>query len=365
MVATLGPSAEEFGWASLRRRFSLPAPRRGGAIQPIEVLFPLVGPSGPKGNLILVDPSLRVLSRARQNGLMALASQVAVTLASVRLQEELTLSLVDARYRSVVLSTSDLITIIGRDGRIRYQAPSVTPILGYRQPELIGKEFATLLHPEDLLRARRYVAELSAAGGTGTPIKWRLCHQDGSWRQVETIGTNLLHDPHIDGIILTSRDIGDRKRLEQQLLDPAARDPLTGLANRTTFGEYLARVLDANRFPTLGAAVLFLDLDNFKTINDKLRHDSGDRLLRDLADRLRSCLRPDDMAARLGGDEFAILLDTDSRADLVPRVAERLPAALRAPFLLARQHITIGVSIGIAVAATREDTPGTLLHMAD
>jgi diguanylate cyclase (GGDEF)-like protein/PAS domain S-box-containing protein len=296
---------------------------------------------------------------------MVLASHIATALTNLRLQEELALCLVDARYRSVVLSTSDLITIVGRDGRIRYQAPSVTPILGFRQSDLIGRELSTLLHPEDVMRARNYVSRLSAAGGTGKPIEWRLHHQDGSWRQVETVGTSLLHDPHVDGIILTSRDISDRKRLEKQLVDQASRDPLTGLANRTLFGEHLAKVLEANRFPVQGAALLFLDLDNFKTINDKLGRDAGDCLLRDWAARVTSCLRPGDLIARLGGDEFAILLDTESRADLAPRVAERLLVALRIPFVLAGQHIVVGASIGIAVATTSEEDPRSLLQRAD
>ena len=360
VAATLGPDTEAID-ATLRP-FSPQAFWTGGDPKPIEIQFPLLGPSGPEGTLVVTGP--RFVSRGQRDGLGILAAQVAVALTNVRLQEDLALSSVEARYRSVVLSTSDLITILGRDGRIRYQAPSVTQILGYRQPELIGQDLSALLHPADVLRARRYIAALTASG-SGMPIEWRLRHQDGSWRHVETVGTSLLHDPQTDGIILTSRDISDRKWLEQQLLDQTARDPMTGLANRTLFGEQLAKVLHANRFPLQGVAVLFLDLDNFTAINDNLGHDEGDRLLRAVAERLRSCLRPGDLAARLGGDEFAILLDTDSRAELAPIVAERLLAVLRAPFLLASQHLVVGVSIGIAIATTSADSPGKVLREAD
>jgi diguanylate cyclase (GGDEF)-like protein/PAS domain S-box-containing protein len=360
VAATLGPVTEAID--GTLRQFSWQGFGTGGDRKPVELQFPLPGPSGPEGTLVVTGP--RSVSHAQRDGLRVLVSQVAVALTNVRLQEELALSSVEARYRSVVLSTSDLITIVGRDGRIRYQAPSVTQILGYRQPELIGQDLSAVLHPADVLRARRYMAALTA-GGSGMPIEWRLRHQDGSWRHVETVGTSLLHDPQTDGIILTSRDISDRKWLEQQLLDQTARDPLTGLANRTLFGEQLAKVLHANRFPLQGAAVLFLDLDNFTAINDNLGHDEGDRLLRAVAERLRSCLRPGDLAARLGGDEFAILLDTDSRAELAPVVAERLLAVLRAPFLLASQNLVVGVSIGIAIATTSADSPGKVLREAD
>jgi diguanylate cyclase (GGDEF)-like protein/PAS domain S-box-containing protein len=364
-VATAGPIDHSFWSTSVPRRVSTLASRiMPTFLKTAPVRLVLDGPSGLEGTMEIA--SRRRVSAARLDGLAVLAGQTAVALANMRLRDELDLSSVNFRYRSLVLANSDLITVVAEDGIIRYQGPSMMQMLGYVQTEFIGKALTTaLLHPDDVTRARTYIADLAASGEPGKPIEWRLRHHDGSWRQVETVGASRLSDPHLHGIILTSRDISDRKGLEQQLLDQAARDPLTDLANRSLFGDQLARALRAGDRSSAGVAVLFLDLDNFKAINDQLGHEAGDSVLREVAERLRHCLRLGDLAARLGGDEFAVMLNTDTRADLAPRVAERILAALRPPFLLAGQEVTVGVSIGIAMATTNEEAPSTLLRKAD
>ena len=363
-VATAGPTGQSFWSASVPRVIStLVRKIVHTLVKTIPVHLVLDGPSGIEGTIEIA--SRRRVSAARLDGLAVLAGQTAVALANMRLRDELDLSSVNFRYRSLVLANSDLITVVSQDQIVRYQGPSITQMLGYAQTEHIGKELATLLHPDDVTRAQTYIAELSLSGEPGKPIEWRLRHQEGSWRQVETVGASRLSDPHIGGIILTSRDISDRKGMEQQLLDQAARDPLTNLANRTLFGDQLARVLRAGDRSAAGVAVLFLDLDNFKAINDRLGHEAGDSVLREVAERLRHCLRLGDLAARLGGDEFAVLLNTETRADLAPRVAERILAALHPPFLLAGHEVTVGVSIGIAMATTNDEGPSAMLRKAD
>ncbi len=162
----------------------------------------------------------------------------------------------------------------------------------------------------------------------------RLRHGDGSWRQAEILVSNRLADEHVGGFVLNIRDVTERRELEEQLRHQAFYDPLTGLANRARFTDRLEHELRRSARHGRPVAVLFMDLDDFKSVNDAHGHPVGDRLLVDVAMRLEMSLRPGDTAARFGGDEFAILLDEIRDAEEAMDVGGRIIEALRAPFAL-------------------------------
>jgi diguanylate cyclase (GGDEF)-like protein len=182
---------------------------------------------------------------------------------------------------------------------------------------------------------------------------------------IEVIGQNMLDNPAVGGIVVNSRDISERKRLEEQLTHQAYHDPLTGLANRALFIKQieagLARLDQTRRM----CAILFLDLDNFKSINDTLGHQSGDQLLTSVTQHLQTCTRQNDMAARIGGDEFAILLpDIAAESDAIA-VANRIIAGLQKPFQVGDHEVSTSTSIGIAFGSSSRLSAGDLLRQAD
>jgi diguanylate cyclase (GGDEF)-like protein len=190
-------------------------------------------------------------------------------------------------------------------------------------------------------------------------------HKDGSWRYLEHVVNNLLDDPAVRGVVINSWDVTERKALEQQLQHQAFHDLLTGLPNRALFMDRLERAfVRVNRRGTK-VAVLFMDLDNFKVINDSLGHEVGDQLLVAVAERLKTCLRPEDTAARLGGDEFTILVEDVTGVGDVAQIAERIAEKLQPPFALQDQEVFATVSTGIALNSTAQEQAADLLRHAD
>ena len=194
----------------------------------------------------------------------------------------------EERFRALVQNAFDVIAIIDDRGIIRYISPSAARVLGYGLSELSGTAFLELLHPDDAGVAREVLGDLSSKNGQSISAEWRLRHRMGDWRPVEVVGQNLLDNPHVGGFVLTLRDIGERKDLEQQLAHQAFHDALTDLANRALFRERVAHALKRNERTGKTGAVLFIDLDEFKMVNDSLGHSAGDRVLVRVAERLGS-----------------------------------------------------------------------------
>jgi diguanylate cyclase (GGDEF)-like protein/PAS domain S-box-containing protein len=273
----------------------------------------------------------------------------------------------EARFRSLVQHSSDVIAVVdpADGGTIRYVSPSVTRVLGYSSGTLDGRSLMSLLHPDDVTRAERMLSDAVTRSGVTAPTEWRIRHQDGRWMFVEAVGTNLVHEPTVRGVVVNTRDITERKSLEAQLVHQAFHDPLTGLANRALFLDRVTHALEITaRYGRQPVAVLFLDLDNFKTINDSFGHVPADQLLAVVARRLVDAVRSSDTVARLGGDEFAILLE-DPTVTMTPSLAaERITASLRAPFLVEGKEVFVTASIGIAIA-NQDFSPADLLRNAD
>jgi diguanylate cyclase (GGDEF)-like protein/PAS domain S-box-containing protein len=266
-------------------------------------------------------------------------------------------------FRSLIQHSSDVVTVVDATGTVRYQSPSVQRLFGYDPAELVGTPLAGLLRSADLARLNAVFSRAHASPGSTYVLEFPMAHRDGSWRDTETVVTNLLHVPDVQGLVLNTRDVTDRKQLQERLTHQAYFDALTGLANREMFQHELADALVDATSGTV--AVLFCDLDGFKAVNDSQGHDMGDALLRVVADRLRRCVRPTDLVARFGGDEFAVLVRDENAMAAAREVAQRMTESLAAPIALDGRQALVGVSIGIAVLAPEATTTEVLLRNAD
>jgi diguanylate cyclase (GGDEF)-like protein/PAS domain S-box-containing protein len=267
----------------------------------------------------------------------------------------------EARFRSLVQHSSDVIIVTRADGTVRFVSPSASRVFGYDPSEMLRHTISEMLHPDDRERAATFFANAAQSPGVSGPVEWRFRQTDGSWLHAEILATNLLHDPSVKGVVLNTRDVSERRRLEEQLTHQAFHDPLTGLANRALFRDRVSHALALAQRRGSPVTVLYLDLDDFKNVNDSLGHAEGDRLLIAAAERFLACARSADTVARLGGDEFAILIEgADGREGLPERVA----AAMSHPFSLSGNQVRVTVSIGVA-SATPGDIADDLLRNAD
>lgn len=270
----------------------------------------------------------------------------------------------EARFRSLVQNSADIVSVLDARGLVTYDSVAATHVLGYPSART-GESLFDYVHPDDVAWTRAVLAEVVARRRSQRSAEPRVRHADGSWRVMEWTLTNALDDPAIGGVVLNSRDISERRELEDQLRHQALHDPLTGLANRALFADRIEHALARRDGGHRGIAVLFLDLDDFKTINDSLGHGMGDQLLVAVADRLRATLRPADTVARLGGDEFGVLIDEPVTAGAPEGVAERILDALAEPVLFGQRAVAVRASIGIAWSDGRRSRAADLLRDAD
>ena len=295
---------------------------------------------------------------------LAFARQFTSTQDAVRALAESTARNNEARFQALVQHSSDVIMILDPDGTIRYASPSMALVFGHDPATLVSARIESILHPDDLATALQFLEELARLKrfrtGDAAPgvlkREWRIRHADGAWLTVDNVGTNLLHEPVIRGLVLNTRDVTEQSVIKQQYMHQAFHDPLTDLANRSLFLYQVGNALARAQRRSSAVTVLFLDLDNFKTVNDSLGHAAGDRLLVDAARRLATCVRDSDLIARLGGDEFAVLVEDAGSVDEVLDIAARVGVALSKPFALSGKEVFVNASIGIARSARGENT---------
>ena len=293
---------------------------------------------------LLVADRARIQAGAREEAILIAAGfSMLVLLAVAAVLRGLGRS--DARMRALVDTSPDLITVIDASGHILYQSPAIARMLGYKEPAPRGTPLAHLLHADDAALMTEALRRARERSGVVEPVECRWRYADGTLRWLETVCNNLLNDPKIAGIVLNSRDVTERRQLSEQLRRRAFRDALTGLANRARFEERLDHVLAGE---DAALAVLFIDMDNFKTVNDSLGHSAGDEVLGEIAHRLRSCTRVGDTVARMGGDEFGVLLVGHDASVRASRIADRILRELSAPLELRARPIALSASIGIA-----------------
>jgi diguanylate cyclase (GGDEF)-like protein/PAS domain S-box-containing protein len=283
---------------------------------------------------------------------------------SRRIRDQLnTLQEGDRRFRTLTEHGTDLIAVIDATGKPTFASQSHFVVLGY-EPERVLKGDLTNAFDESSQRKLGSVIARSLRGEeTDPPFDVNVRHADGSPRILEISVKNRLNDAAIRGIVLCARDITDQKRAEETLEHQALRDSLTGLPNRKHLRARLDEQVAIAARMAQPLAVLFIDLDRFKDVNDALGHHWGDALLCDVAGRLRSRVRDEDLVARLGGDEFAILLPDHGVAEATA-VAERIVKSLVAPYRIAGQTLVVGASIGISVS-TEDSDSASLLRQAD
>jgi len=310
---------------------------------------------GPAAMMTMVVFALTLLLMVRQG--VILRSDALV-------REKRAARMVEDRFASLIANASDVIMIVEADGGLRFVSPACERTLGFKPEEVTGKNLLDLWAGPDSERLRTLLTEIAAtSSGTVGPVE--LTIERGATRYVlESVGSNLTEDPAVRGLALNFRDISERKALEEQLRQMAFHDPLTLLANRTLFKDRVQHALTLAQRGHGSVAVLFLDLDNFKTINDSLGHDAGDRLLQAVAQRIVKNTRASDTVARLGGDEFAVLLERIATPDEVQRLAESLIETLGAPFVLSAVEVRVAASIGVAFATSAAGTE-SLLGNAD
>src|ERR687898_2290104 len=274
------------------------------------------------------------------------------------------------QHEMVLKSAGEGIFGLDLHGDATFVNPAAARITGWNAEELVGRSQHDVLHhtkPDGSPYPREEcpihaVLEDRTTHSRDDEVFWR---KDGTSFPVEYMSSPIFEDGEIVGAVVTFRDITERKALEQQLQHQAFHDPLSGLPNRALFMDRLEHALTRANRRGSKVAVLFTDLDNFKVINDSLGHEVGDQLLVAVAERLKTCLRPEDTAARLGGDEFTILVEDVASVGEIVQIAERVADVLRPPFVLDEQEVFVTVSTGIALNDATQERAEDLLRHAD
>lgn len=268
----------------------------------------------------------------------------------------------EARFRALVQNSADIVAVVDR-GQIKYASPSVERVLGYVPDHLVGRQVAelvhehhqaTLVHSLDLLAPDRVAS-----------IELQIRTSVGSYLTMEVLMTDLRDEPAVQGVVVNARDITVPRELESKLRQAAYYDPLTGLPNRAHLEERIPPAISATEGQTFSTAVLIIDLDNFKDVNDGFGREAGDQVLRTVALRVQEQTRVKNVCARIGGDEFAILI-TECHGDFeVEEFSRRLIRSLAAPISVGDQTVTISASVGIARSLGCNPLDGDLLRDAD
>jgi diguanylate cyclase (GGDEF)-like protein/PAS domain S-box-containing protein len=287
-----------------------------------------------------------------------------------RKRAEEALERLSRQHEMVLKSAGEGIFGLDLDGNATFVNPAAVRMTGREAEELVGRPQHDILHhtkPDGTPYPREQcpiyaTLEDGVTRSRDDEVFWR---KDGSSFPVEYLSTPILQDGEVVGAVVTFKDVTERKALEEQLHHQAFHDPLTGLPNRALFMDRLEHALSRANRRGSKVGVLFMDLDNFKVINDSLGHEAGDQLLVATAKRLKACLRPEDTVARLGGDEFTVVIEDVDGVSGAARVAERIAAILQPPFALNHHEVFATISIGIALSSPLQEQPADLLRHAD
>jgi len=311
-----------------------------------------------------VDRPPRVLVEAAPS----LATGVTLALEAAQLTEQMHRQRSERQFRSLVERGSDVVAVLDDELAFTFVSAAAERLLEISIGDLTGTNILDLAIDEDRPMLESLLSSARLGGTTGRsvgPAEVRLRDAYNQVHTVEMVLSDLTDDEDVNGMVVNAHDVTDRKNLEESLRHQALHDSLTGLANRFMFQQRVSHALLRRSTIEDVVGVLFLDLDDFKTINDSLGHMTGDNLLKLVAERLKACLHSGDTSARLGGDEFAILLeDTAHKADVIS-AAERIIEALSKPFVIDSRLIEIGVSIGVAFADADSSDVDVLLRNAD
>jgi diguanylate cyclase (GGDEF)-like protein/PAS domain S-box-containing protein len=314
------------------------------------VIVPLVD-GGVRGLLVVAAGD--ALDEDDQERLEGVAEYVTVALQRAELLASLSIS--ERRFRLLTEHMGELVCLM-EDGRFSYVSPSSQAILGYTPEGLVGSQPGDLVEGEDLVHVEEAARRARASGRPAAPITVRARHREGHRVWLESCVAPIRWNGDVAGVVMVSRDVSERQAFEAQLVVRALYDDLTRLPNRTLLLDRLRQACERRkRAESHRCALLFIDLDRFKAINDSLGHAAGDELLRAIAERFTDLTRGSDTVARIGGDEFCLLLEEIAGREAALEAARRVREALRAPFVIRRRELYVGASIGIALG---DDAPG-------
>jgi diguanylate cyclase (GGDEF)-like protein/PAS domain S-box-containing protein len=354
-----GPKPVFVPAAELGERVAARFPGYEGAL-----LCPLTLKERPSG-----DPLIGLLFVFGQRGTLAglrgtlqiLAGQVALAVERVMLSQEVIRQRSEAYFRTVVQDTSDVILIVDDDGTVRYATPSATSIFGDIPIE--GSALPDLAAPAGRSEVRGALERMREhVGPSYYDELWHFSRQDGRSVHVQVRCSDLRDDSTVGGLVLTMRDVTEQHQLEEELKYRAFHDSLTGLPNRLLFQDRAAHALAQARRGAKITGVLFVDLDDFKVVNDTMGHAVGDELLAAVGARLASVVRESDTAARLGGDEFALIMEQVQDAAEVEALAERVVEAFSDPFPLQGGPVVTTATVGVATTEDSADVDQLLRH---
>lgn len=364
------------GWAVLVPVAGVPATvllvqRHGARVwrtgAALTVLVAVVGQLAVHAGLLptVVDPPGVHVAAAATLALSLLAIAAVGRSAAARERTERILARTQARLSALMDTSDDVLTVCDADGRLTYVSPAVQRAMGYHPEGLVGTRLLDLVDVESRLVVAERLAEVVAGGpGSEATMDVLVVHASQERRWYEWAAVNLLDDPLVEGVVVDQRDVTERLLHSEALARAAAHDGLTGLPNRTELMRRLRAVLP-QATPGAAIAVLFIDLDRFKEVNDTLGHAAGDELLVVVARRLEAALRHHDHLARLGGDEFCAILTEIRDEGEVRTVVERLQEGLGQPVSLAGQVVHVGASIGSALTTEGDQDPASLFAAAD
>ncbi len=310
----------------------------------------------------LVAAASPALPRETPPALAALAEAASLARARIGLGRVLAARASEQRLRRMLQHSTDIIAVLDLDLSIRYLSPGAERLLGISPQYVFGTSWLDAVFPADRGKANGLIE--ASTSERPAQAEFRLLAGDGSHRYVDVVATRVIeHDE--PGFVLTCHDVTERRALEQQLSYQAFHDSLTGLANRALFRDRLEHAIARTARSEMRFAVLFIDLDDFKDVNDSLGHAAGDSMLRQMTHRLGEAVREEDTVARLGGDEFAILLESIDSDDEVITVADRIVMSAREPFEVGESVISSGLSIGIAIADASALSAEAVMRNAD
>ena len=325
----------------LRRRIETTAQRANGETFPAEITLAHAG----AGADATFTAFIRDISERKQN------------------QNELERR--EKHFRTLVEKSWSGVVLLDEHLRCTYAGSSTGHLIGYEDHELIGRSLYEFIHPREIDATRRSFSGILSGELHEAHGELRFRHKDGRWIWLEGFSQNLLHEPSVAAIVLNYRDVSQRKETERELEYRAHYDSLTGLPNRLLFRDRLVHSLMQAKRNASGVAVMYLDLDQFKLVNDALGHSFGDLLLGEVGTRLARSLRESDTISRIGGDEFSILLADVASTEAVAGVARKILDSLAEPFRVGGHDLIVTASIGISCYPGDGDDAETLLKSAD
>jgi diguanylate cyclase (GGDEF)-like protein/PAS domain S-box-containing protein len=327
--------------ASTTRRLETTGRRANGEEFPVEVTIDRVG----RGDDQTFTAFLRDISERKRS--------------QVELENR------EQRFRALVEKSWSGVSLLNADLAFSYSGASTERLLGYTEDDLAGTSFLAYIHPREREALRELLGALAAGSSQESQAELRFRHRSGVWIWLEAFAQNMLHEPSVGAIVLNYRDVTQRKATEKQLEYQAYYDALTGLPNRLLFRDRVVNAIAQAQRNRRGVAVMYLDLDHFKLVNDGLGHSLGDALLSEVAARLQSCVRASDTISRLGGDEFTILLIDTSSSEAIAGVARKILQSFAHPFRVEGHELFVTASIGISIFPGDGEDVETLLKCAD